>query len=140
MDESLITGATENIPTVLYIEDNLSNLELIQRVLARRPDIRLITAMHGRLGLDLAREHHPDVILLDVHLPDITGDEILRRLQAEPAVADIPVIVISADATAVQVARLLSLGAREYLTKPLDVKRFITVLDETLGRRQHTGP
>ena len=118
--------------TVLYIEDNLSNLELIQRVLARRSDLRLITAMQGRLGLDLAREHHPDLILLDVHLPDIPGDEILRRLKAEPPIAGIPVIVISADATAVQIARLLSLGARDYLTKPLDVKKFLTVLDGAL--------
>jgi len=84
------------------------------------------------LGLDLAREHHPDLILLDVHLPDISGDEILRRLKAEPPIAGIPVIVISADATAVQVARLLSLGARDYLTKPLDVKKFLTVLDSAL--------
>ena len=118
--------------TVLYIEHNLSNLELIQRVLARRSDLRLITAMQGRLGLDLAREHHPDLILLDVHLPDIPGDEILRRLKAEPPIAGIPVIVISADATAVQIARLLSLGARDYLTKPLDVKKFLAVLDGAL--------
>ena len=126
--------------TVLYIEDNLSNLELIQRILARRSDLRLITAMHGRLGLDLAREHHPDLILLDVHLPDISGDEILRRLKAEPPIAGIPVIVISADATAVQVARLLSLGARDYLTKPLDVKKFIAALDEALNSAAGASP
>jgi len=120
--------------TVLYIEDNLSNLELIQRILARRSDLRLITAMQGRLGLDLAREHHPDVILLDIHLPDIPGDEILRRLKAEAVIAGIPVIVISADATAVQTARLLALGARDYLTKPLDVRKFLTVLDSALKR------
>ncbi len=129
---SLNPSPADGARTVLYIEDNLSNLELIQRVLARRSDLRLITAMQGRLGLDLAREHHPDLILLDVHLPDIPGDEILRRLKAEPPIAGIPVIVISADATAVQIARLLSLGARDYLTKPLDVKKFLTVLDGAL--------
>ena len=96
--------------------------------------------MHGRLGLDLAREHHPDLILLDVHLPDISGDEILRRLKAEPPIAGIPVIVISADATAVQVARLLSLGARDYLTKPLDVKKFIAALDEALNSAAGASP
>ncbi len=130
--ESPSPSATDGARTVLYIEDNLSNLELIQRVLARRPGLRLITAMQGRLGLDLAREHHPDLILLDVHLPDIPGDEILRRLKAESPIAGIPVIVISADATAVQIARLLSLGAWDYLTKPLDVKKFLTVLDGAL--------
>ena len=129
---SLNPSPADGARTVLYIEDNLSNLELIQRVLARRQGLRLITAMQGRLGLDLAREHHPDLILLDVHLPDIPGDEILRRLKAEPPIAGIPVIVISADATAVQIARLLSLGARDYLTKPLDVKKFLTVLDGAL--------
>lgn len=132
--EPLNASPAAGARTVLYIEDNLSNLELIQRVLARRSDLRLVTAMQGRLGLDLAREHHPDLILLDVHLPDMTGDEVLRRLKAEPPIAGIPVIVISADATAVQVARLLSLGARDYLTKPLDVKKFLAVLDSALQR------
>ncbi len=132
--EPLNASPADGARAVLYIEDNLSNLELIQRVLARRSDLRLVTAMQGRVGLDLAREHHPDLILLDVHLPDMTGDEVLRRLKAEPPIADIPVIVISADATAVQVARLLSLGARDYLTKPLDVKKFLAVLDSALQR------
>lgn len=132
--EPLNASPADGTRAVLYIEDNLSNLELIQRVLARRSDLRLVTAMQGRLGLDLAREHHPALILLDVHLPDMTGDEVLRRLKAEPPIAGIPVIVISADATAVQVARLLSLGARDYLTKPLDVKQFLAVLDSALQR------
>jgi len=138
--EALSPSPADGARTVLYIEDNLSNLELIQRVLARRSDLRLITAMQGRLGLDLAREHHPDLILLDVHLPDIPGDEILRRLKAEPPIAGIPVIVISADATAVQIARLLSLGARDYLTKPLDVKKFLTALDEALNNAAGASP
>jgi len=69
--------ADDKARIVLYIEDNLSNLKLIQRLLAHRPEIRLIPAMQGRLGLQLAREHHPDLILLDVQLPDIPGDEIL---------------------------------------------------------------
>ena len=138
--EALSPSPADGARTVLYIEDNLSNLELIQRILARRSDLRLITAMQGRLGLDLAREHHPDLILLDVHLPDIPGDEILRRLKAEPPIAGIPVIVISADATAVQIARLLSLGARDYLTKPLDVKKFLTALDEALNNAAGASP
>ncbi len=122
------------MPTVLYIEDNLSNMELIQRVLARRGEVRLLTAMRGFEGLEMVREHRPDLILLDIHLPDLQGDEILQRLQEEEATARIPVIIISADATPGQIARLLNMGAREYLTKPLDVRKFLGVLDDALPR------
>jgi signal transduction histidine kinase/CheY-like chemotaxis protein len=117
---------------VLYVEDNLSNLRLIERVLAHRPDIRLHPAMQGRLGLDLAREHRPDLILLDLHLPDMPGEELLLRLRAIPETREIPVVVISADATPGQVSRLLASGARAYLTKPLDLKKFLALLDEVL--------
>jgi PAS domain S-box-containing protein len=118
--------------SVLYIEDNLSNLSLVEQILQRRPNIKLITAMQGTLGLDLARQHHPDVILLDLHLPDMQGDEALRRLRDNPETHDIEVIVVSADATASQKKRLLEAGASDYLTKPLDVRRFIDVLDRSL--------
>jgi CheY-like chemotaxis protein len=82
--------------------------------------------------LELAAEHRPDLILLDVNLPDIPGAEVLRRLQAEPATRAAPVVVISADASPGQIQRLLAAGAYDYLTKPIDVKRFIEVIDETL--------
>ena len=118
--------------TILYIEDNLSNLELVKRVLNRRPGIRLIDAMQGRLGVDLAREHHPDLILLDLHLPDISGTEVLRQVREDPLTNGIPVIVISADATPGQIERLLTDGALAYLTKPLEVKKLLTLLDQTL--------
>lgn len=118
--------------TILYIEDNLSNLELVRRVLNRRPGIRLIDAMQGRLGVDLAREHHPDLILLDLHLPDISGTEVLRQVREDPRTNEIPVVVISADATPGQIERLLTDGALAYLTKPLDVKKLLTLLDQTL--------
>jgi PAS domain S-box-containing protein len=118
--------------TILYIEDNLSNLELIQRLLARRPEIKLIPAMQGQLGFDLAREHRPDLILLDLHLPDIPGDEVLRRLREVPETREIPVVMISADAIPRQINRLLAAGARAYLTKPLDVKKFFDVFNDIL--------
>lgn len=118
--------------TILYIEDNLSNLELVKRVLTKRPGIRLIDAMQGRLGVDLAREHHPDLILLDLHLPDISGTEVLRQVRDDPRTTAIPVIVISADATPGQIERLLTDGALAYLTKPLDVKKLLSLLDQTL--------
>ena len=107
--------------TVLYIEDNLANLKLVQRVLAAKTDIEIIPAMQGRLGLELARELHPALILLDLHLPDIGGDHILQQLRDDPATAAIPVVILSADATPGQVQRLLTAGASAYLTKPFDV-------------------
>jgi CheY-like chemotaxis protein len=90
--------------------------------------------MQGGLGLELAREHGPDMILLDLHLPDINGDEVLRRLRAEPETQGIPVVMLSADATPRQIERLLQAGASAYLTKPLDVKRFLQVVEETLAK------
>jgi CheY-like chemotaxis protein len=125
--------AAPNARTVLYVEDNLSNLKLIQELLGLRPGIRLLAAMQGQLGLDLAREHRPDLILLDVHLPDIGGKEVLNFLREDPRTRDIPVAVISADATPGQIDRLLAAGARTYLTKPLDVKKFLTLIDEALA-------
>ncbi len=117
--------------TLLYIEDNLSNLRLVERILARRPEVKLISAMQGSLGLELARQHRPDLVLLDLHLPDIQGDEILRELRADPRTGTIPVVLISADATTAQIGRLLAAGARDYLTKPIDVRRFLALIDAT---------
>ncbi|MBV9934590.1 MAG: response regulator, partial [Actinobacteria bacterium] len=114
---------------ILYIEDNLSNLRLVERILARDVDIELISAMQGRLGPELAREHQPELILLDLHLPDTTGDEVLRQLRDDPQTASIPVAVVSADATAGQIRRLLAEGAVAYLTKPLDVAELRALVD-----------
>jgi CheY-like chemotaxis protein len=94
--------------------------------------VRLLTAMQGSLGLELAREHRPDLILLDMHLPDLMGDEVLRRLQAEPRTRAIPVVVLSADAVPAHIARTRAAGAAAYLTKPLDVKQFLATLEEIL--------
>ncbi|MDR7534010.1 MAG: ATP-binding protein [Armatimonadota bacterium] len=123
--------------TVLYLEDNVSNLRLVERLVARRPYIRLVPAMQGRLGWDLALEHRPDLILLDLHLPDVPGDELLRRFKAHPNLQHIPVVVLSADATAARVQQVRELGAVAYLTKPVDVARLLRLLDELLG---HEGP
>src|SRR5205807_2434081 len=100
---SASSAATPDGRTVLYIEDNLDNVRLLQRVMTCRPGIQLLTAMQGSLGIDLARQHRPDLILLDVHLPDLHGDEVLRRLRAGPETEHVPVVVISADATHAQI-------------------------------------
>src|SRR5207302_1214290 len=105
-----------------------------ERALSRRTGLVLLTAMQGSIGLDLARQHQPDLILLDLHLPDIPGQEVLRHLQSDPRTRDIPVIVISADATPSQIRDLLAMGARAYLTKPIDVSRFFGTIDEALAQ------
>ena len=116
--------------SILYIEDNLSNLALIEQMLAERPGTALLTSMQGKVGLDLARQHTPDLILLDLHLPDLPGWDVLSQLKADSTTRHIPVVVISADATKRQMNRLMSAGAAHYLTKPLDVNKFFQVLDE----------
>lgn len=132
------TASSEAAPsgsahTILYLEDNLANFRLVQWILSRRPHIKLISAMQGRLGLDLARKHRPDLVLLDLHLPGIPGTEVLARLQADPKTSAIPVVIISADASKGQSERLLSAGARAYLTKPFDVEQFLRTVDELLA-------
>jgi PAS domain S-box-containing protein len=120
---------------ILYIEDNLSNLTLVEQMLGEQPGIELLTAMRGGPGLDLARRHSPDLILLDLHLPDLRGHEVLARLRQDEITRDIPVVVISADATARQIQRLMAAGARSYLTKPLDIAEFFRVIDEVMRSR-----
>jgi CheY-like chemotaxis protein len=120
---------------ILYIEDNLSNLTLVEQMLSEQPHMELLTAMQGGLGLDLARKHAPDLILLDLHLPDLPGGEVLARLRQDKLTRDIPVVVISADATARQIQRLMAAGAQNYLTKPLDIGEFFRVVDETMRNR-----
>ena len=115
--------------SVLYIEDNLSNLSLIEHLLREDAGFHLLTAMQGRLGLDLARQHSPDLILLDLHLPDIPGWDVLAELQGSEATRHIPTIIVSADATEGQCKRLMDAGARDYITKPIDVAEFYRVVD-----------
>jgi PAS domain S-box-containing protein len=117
---------------ILYIEDNFSNVTLVDQMLAERPALELMTAMQGRVGLELARQHSPDLILLDLHLPDMPGWQVLAQLKADQLTRDVPVVVISADATSPQIKRLLSAGARAYLTKPIDIAEFFRVIEDAL--------
>ncbi|HEX2208068.1 MAG TPA: PAS domain S-box protein, partial [Longimicrobium sp.] len=118
--------------TLLYVEDNLANLSLVETILAARPGWKTIPALQGRLGAELACEHMPDLVLLDLHLPDVQGDEVLRRLRADKRTARIPVVMISADATPRTIDRLRAQGADAYLTKPLDVDEFLSTIDRLL--------
>jgi CheY-like chemotaxis protein/anti-sigma regulatory factor (Ser/Thr protein kinase) len=128
-------GVTDPTGTVLYIEDNPSHLRLVERVLAEESKIRFIGTMQGRLGLALARQHRPDVILTDLHLPDSSGEELLHAVQCDPVLRPTPVVILSADATPGHGTRLLAAGARAYLTKPPDVPRLLQVLEKMLPSR-----
>jgi PAS domain S-box-containing protein len=125
-------GGDHGPATLLYVEDNLANLSLVETILLSRPAWITLPALQGRRGVELARERVPDLVLLDLHLPDISGEEVLRELRADPVTASIPIVVISADATERSVARLRAAGAEAYLTKPLDIDEFLATLDGLL--------
>jgi CheY-like chemotaxis protein len=117
---------------VLYIEDNPNAFSSVKLLLKTKRALKILQAPNGENGCALAAALVPKLILLDLDLPDIHGSEVIQRLQKGPATAHIPVVVISGDATASQIERLLVLGARNYLTKPLTVEPFLAVIDEVL--------
>ncbi|CAA9345352.1 MAG: diguanylate cyclase/phosphodiesterase (GGDEF & EAL domains) with PAS/PAC sensor(s), partial [uncultured Gemmatimonadaceae bacterium] len=127
-----IPPAPHQDATLLYVEDNLANLSLVETILLARPGWRTLPALQGQLGVELAREHLPDLVLLDLHLPDISGEEVLRRLRGDARTARIPVVIVSADATPGSLERLRLAGADAYLTKPLDVDEFVRVVERFL--------
>jgi signal transduction histidine kinase/CheY-like chemotaxis protein len=114
---------------LLYIEDTVANIRLVEEILSSRPSVRLLPAGMGSLGVELAAEHRPDLVLLDLHLPDIGGDEVLARLRADERTKDIPVVILSADATDLTPGPLLEAGAQTYLTKPIGVRELLEVVD-----------
>jgi signal transduction histidine kinase len=132
--ESVMTTRAYLAPrTVLYVEDMVEGLRLVEHILHQRPSASVIPAMLGGVALDLAAEHHPDLILLDLNLPDMPGEELLHRFQADPATSGIPIVIISADANPDRVERLLAAGAVAYLIKPISVRTFLQTLDGLLA-------
>jgi PAS domain S-box-containing protein len=114
--------------TVLYIEDNITNSQLMDRALRTQGEIELVMAVQGSLGLDLAKRLKPDLVLLDLHLPDISGEEVLQQIRQTPSIADTVVVVCSADASPGQTRRLMDAGANGYLTKPVDLSDLFEIV------------
>jgi signal transduction histidine kinase/CheY-like chemotaxis protein len=126
---------------VLYIEDNPANIEVVTRFLKTRPSMRLQSVISGQAGLESATREIPDLILLDLHLPGLHGDEVLRRLKANPATADIPVAILSAEASPIIIRNLRTSGIIAYLTKPLDLTELGRLLDSVAaGHDRRAGP
>lgn len=123
-----------DVRDILYVEDQLANVELATRILGQeRPTLTLIPMSKGANALAYLADHRPGMILLDLHLGDMNGDDILRHIRSDTRLSSIPVVMLSADASAAQIERLTSLGATEYLTKPFRVKTFLRVIDEGLA-------
>jgi len=118
--------------TVVYVEDNPANLKLVEQLILRRADLGLLTATNGRAGVELVCASQPDVVLMDINLPDISGIEVLKILRGNPATAHIPVVALSANAMPRDIEQGMQAGFFLYLTKPIKVNEFMDTLDEAL--------
>jgi PAS domain S-box-containing protein len=126
-------------PTLLYVEDNPANLALVEQLIARRGDLKLLTAIDGHIGIELARAYLPDVILMDINLPGISGYGALKILNEDPATAHIPVLALSANAVPRDIEKGLEAGFFRYLTKPIRVREFMDALDVALRHAAEHG-
>ncbi len=124
---------------LLYIEDNPANLKLIEQLIARRPDLRLLTAQNGKDGINLARIYVPDVILMDINLPGISGIEAMKLIHLDPITAHIPIVAVSANAIPRDIEKGLEAGFFRYLTKPIKVNEFMDTLAVALEHAQKGG-
>jgi PAS domain S-box-containing protein len=133
------THALSSQRTLLYVEDNPANLALVEQLIARRNDLRLLTAIDGHLGVQLARAYQPDVILMDINLPGISGFDALEILSKDPITAHIPVMALSANAVPRDIEKGLEAGFFRYLTKPIKVREFMDALDVALQYATENG-
>ncbi|MBN1423212.1 response regulator [Candidatus Fermentibacteria bacterium] len=138
--KELANGTAAAGGTILYIEDDLANVALVRQILHRRPSLKLLHAGQGRLGLEMARAHLPDLLLLDIRLPDISGVEVLRRLQSDDLTSAIPVVVVTASAMPHEMEELEHARIVQCLTKPLDVPKFLKTIDALLTSSPSPAP
>jgi CheY-like chemotaxis protein len=142
LDTGLGSQAQAQVPegtrlrTLLYVEDNPANLELVEQIVARRPDLRMLSAADGSLGIEYAHAYQPEVILMDINLPGISGIEAMKALRAEPSTAHIPIIALSANAVPSDIQKGLEAGFFDYLTKPIKVAQFTDALEAALAAAQ----
>ena len=134
--QQLADGAAPR--TVLYVEDNPANLELVRQLIGRRADLKLVTATNGKLGIESAHLHRPSVVLMDINMPGISGIDAMRILHADPSTAHIPIIALSANAMPHDIAKGLEVGFFNYVTKPIKVGEFMDTLDAALAFSQVT--
>jgi CheY-like chemotaxis protein len=127
-------------PTMLYVEDNPANLALVEQLIARRGDLKLLTAIDAPLGIELARAYVPDVILMDINLPGMSGYGALKHLREDPATAHIPVLALSANAMPRDIEKGLEAGFFRYLTKPIRVHEFMNAVDLALLHAASSNP
>ena len=125
--------------TLLYVVDNPANLKLVEQLIGRRPDMHLLSAADGHLGIELARSAHPEVILMDINLPGISGIDAMKILRADPATAQIPVVAISANAIPRDIENGLAAGFFRYLTNPIKVNEFMDTLNVALEFADKAG-
>ena len=126
------------VRTLLYVEDNPANLDLVEQIISRRTDLRMLGATEGSIGIEFARAYQPDVILMDINLPGISGIDAMRVLRADPATAHIPIIALSANAVPRDIAKALDAGFFSYITKPIKVEHFMETLDVAMKHSQST--
>jgi len=118
--------------TVLYVEDNPANLKLVERILNTRADIKVLTAPQARLGIDLARAHRPDLILMDITMPEMDGTIAMKKLKNYEETRDIPIIAVSANAMESDIEKALNAGFKAYITKPFNIPKFLMEIDRFL--------
>jgi CheY-like chemotaxis protein len=118
--------------TILYFEDNPEQLALVASLLSRRPQVKLLSSPQAKLGIELARAHRPDMILLDLSLPDMNGLDLVRSLRAYPETREIPVVALSTNTLPEEIRRAKEAGFQDYLTKPINVNEFLDYIDRML--------
>jgi CheY-like chemotaxis protein len=128
------------VPSVLYVDDNVHSIDIISRLLHAKTDWRLITSTLGLEGVDIATTLRPDLILLDLQLPDISGLEVLRQLRADVRTADTPIIMLSAEAHQNKIDECMAAGANDYFVKPCDLHQFLTALHAFMSGDVHWAP
>jgi len=137
VQEQVPNGA--RLRVLLYVEDNPANLKLVEQLIARRPDLRLLTAVNGSLGIELARSEQPEIILLDINLPDINGLAVLKKLREDPTTSHIPIVALSANAMPRDIEKGLAAGFFRYLSKPIKINEFMDTLHVALEFAENGG-